>query len=259
MASFPEQFRLDGKVAIVGGVGDTNSKHIALALAEAGADVALVARTTAVTEDLARDLRAIGRKAIALVADLSDSVKADRMVAAVRHELGRIDVLFNNAGSGGDQVDILDMSDEQWKSVMAGNLDTTFYATRAVARVMVEQGAGGAIINTSSTASRMAPPHLTPYSVAKAGVNQLTRACAVELAPHNIRVNCMLFGTYENAGPHLNDIAPGFGDWWLRETPMHRFGKASESAGTALYLASQASAYVTGAIIPVSGGMGLYG
>jgi 7-alpha-hydroxysteroid dehydrogenase len=259
VGSVQDSFRLDGKVAIVTGVGVTNSRHFVLALAEAGADVCLVARSTGVTEALAKEVRDMGRRAIAVSADMTDSAQVDGMVTHTREELGRIDVLFNHVGGGGALAPVIDLSDEDWRSVFASNLDSMFFCTRAVAKVMIEQGSGGSIINTSSTASRLTPPLLSAYSIAKAAVNQFTRCMAVELAPHNIRVNAVLLGTYENAGPKMNQIQAGFGDWWLRETPMHRYGRAGESAAAGLYLASEASSYVTGVIIPVAGGIALFG
>ncbi|MBV9841729.1 MAG: SDR family oxidoreductase [Sphingomonadaceae bacterium] len=259
MASLAEAFRLDGKVAIIAGVGDTNSRHMALALAEAGADLALVARTATAIEPLADEIRAMGRHALAIRADLTDRPQVDALAQQVRRELGRIDILFNHAGSGGAAKPVIDYEDDEWRAVFAGNLDLVFFATRAVARIMIEQGDGGVIVNTSSTASRMTPPMVAPYAVAKAGVNHLTRCLAAELAPHGIRVNAILLGTFENAGPFLNDMSPGFGDWWLRETPLGRWGGASESAGAALYLASPASSYVTGSILSVTGGIAAAG
>jgi len=258
MGAVQDSFRLDGRVGVVTGVGPTNSRHFALAIAEAGADVCLVARTPNNAESIAEEIRALGRRALVVTADMTDSAQVDRMVKTAQDELGRIDVLFNHVG-GSQAVPTIDMTDEQWDWTFAANLDSMFYGTRAVGRVMIAQGWGGSIINTSSTASRTTPPNLTAYSVAKAAVNQFTRCMAVEFAPHNIRVNAILLGTYENSGPKLNNIAPGFGDWWLRETPMHRYGRAGESAAAGLYLASEASSFVTGVVLPVAGGIALFG
>jgi NAD(P)-dependent dehydrogenase (short-subunit alcohol dehydrogenase family) len=261
MGAILESFRLDGKVAIVTGVGPTNGRHFALAMAEAGADVCLVARSTTYTESLAEELRAMGRRTLVVACDVTDSAQVDKMVARARDELGRVDILFNHAG-GGDTSrgmrTVLDSDDQDWRSILTANLDSVFFCTRAAARVMVEQGWGGSIINTSSTASRTTTPKLTAYSTAKAGVNQFTRCMAVELAPHDIRVNAIMLGTYENQGPHLDMVRPGFHDWWLAETPMHRFGKACEAAAAGLYLASDASSFVTGVVLPVAGGIALF-
>lgn len=120
---------------------------------------------------------------------------------------------------------------------------------------MIRQGEGGSIINTGSTASRLTLPKLTAYSVAKAALEQFTRCMAYELAPHNIRVNCIRLGTFENAASVMTTFAPDFADWFLRETPMHRWGRPDEAGAAALYLASPASSYVTGATISISGGM----
>jgi 7-alpha-hydroxysteroid dehydrogenase len=262
MGAVMDRFRLDGKVAIVTGVGPTNSRHFALAMAEAGAAVCLAARSVTHTEKIAAEVREMGGRALVCTADITDRKQVEAMVAHAKAEFGRIDILFNHVGGGAPPTGpkkILETSDEDWRNVFASNLDSMFFCTRAVAKIMIEQDSGGSIINTSSTASRTTPPMLTPYSVAKAAVNQFTRCMAVELAPHNIRVNAILLGTYENSGSKLNQIAPGFGDWWLRETPMHRFGRAGESAAAGLYLASDASAFVTGVILPVAGGIALFG
>jgi len=259
MSSIAQAFRLEGKVAVIAGVGDTNSRHMALALAEAGADLALVARRTVVTEPLAAEIRAMGRRALVIAADLTDRPSVDAMAEQVQRELGRVDVLFNHAGASGAFKPVLDYEDEEWRAVFAGNLDLAFFTTRAVGRIMVKQGFGGSIINTSSTASRLIAPNVGPYGVAKAALNHFTRCMAVELAPHGIRVNAILLGTFENAGPFMNEFSPGLGDWWLRETPLGRWGRASESAGAALYLASEASSYVTGTILSVTGGIGVVG
>ena len=250
------KFRLDGKVAIVTGVGVMNGKHIALALAEAGADVCLVARSRPVIEQTAVEIRTMGRRALPLTADVTDSGQVDRMVAEARSKLGRIDILFNHVGGGGRPGPILNLSDEDWHACFLGNLYSMFYCTRAVGKVMVEQKQGGSIINTSSVASSWTPPGLTPYSVAKAGVNQFTRCMAVELGPHGIRVNCIMLGAFENAGPKID---PALAESIVKTTPLGRFGKRDESAPAALYLASEASSFVTGVIIRVSGGRVLFG
>jgi NAD(P)-dependent dehydrogenase (short-subunit alcohol dehydrogenase family) len=258
-ASTSQSFRLDGRVAVIAGVGETNSRHMALALAEAGADIALVARSAGVIEALADEIRALGRRAMPIQADLTDSVQVDAMVERVRHEHGRIDILFNHAGGSRAIKPLIEVTDDEWRSDLSANLDTVFFATRSVARVMIEQGWGGSIINTSSTASRLTPPNVAPLAIAKAAVNHFTRCAAAELAPHQIRVNAILLGTFENAGPYMNQISPGLGDWWLQETPMRRWGQPWESAGAALYLASEASSYVTGSILSVTGGIGVIG
>jgi NAD(P)-dependent dehydrogenase (short-subunit alcohol dehydrogenase family) len=251
---FPESFRLDGKVALISGVGPTNSRSFALAMAEAGASVCLVARTPTVAQPLAQELRDRGVGAMHIEADLTQPDQVTAVVDATVKELGRIDILFNHVGGSGATLDVVDLPYEEWRRVFAANLDSMFLCTQAAAKEMIEQGQGGSIINTGSTASRCTMPKLTSYSVAKAAVEQFTRCMSYELAPHNIRVNCIRLGTFENAGPIMTKFSPDFGDWFLREMPMHRWGKADEAAAAGLFLASSASSYITGVVLPVSGG-----
>lgn len=262
MGAIQDSFRLDGKVAIVAGVGPTNGRQFALAMATAGADVCLVSRSRATPDAVAEEVRAMGRRAIVVPTDMTDSKKVDDMVAQARHELGRVDILFCHVGgvtAGGKAGLILETSDEEWRSHMLNNLDSAFYATRAAARVMVDQGTGGSIITTSSIAAVSTSPRMTAYGVAKAGLNQFTRSMAVELAPHNIRVNCIMLGGFANATERMRQQAPGFLDARLAEHPMHRFGEDHEAAGAALYFASDASTYTTGAILRITGGQELFG
>lgn len=250
------KFRLNGKTAIVTGVGPTNGRYFALALAEAGANVSLVARSDRVIHDLADELRALGVGALPIQADMSHADEVVHVVTSTQSEFGGLDILCNHVGTSEQRVgDIVDLSLDDWREPFVSNLETTFLATRAAARTMIAQGRGGSIINTGSTGSRTTPPKLAHFSAAKAGLEQFTRCAAAELAQHGIRVNCIRLGTFENAGPHLDAIAPGFQDWWLQETPMHRWGRADEAAGAALYLASDASSYVTGAVLAVTGGI----
>ena len=250
------KFRLEGKVAIVTGVGQVNGKHIGLALAEAGADVCLVARTRPVIDETASEIEAMGRRALPLTADVTDSKQADGVAAEARAKLGRIDILCNHVGGGGRECPILATSDGDWHDAFLGNLYSMFYCTRAVGRVMVDQRQGGSIINTSSVASSWTPPNRTAYSVAKAAVNQFTRCMANELGPHGIRVNSIMLGAFENAGPK---IAPWLAESIVTTTPLGRFGRKDEAAPAVVYLASEASSFVTGVILRVSGGRVLFG
>ena len=250
-------FSLDNEVAVVIGGGGVLAGAMAAGLAQAGARIAIAGRTREHADARAQDIVAQGGQAMGIQCDATSKADLQKTLDAVIERFGQVDVLINAAGVN-SATPFFEIGEEEWHRILDIDLKSVFLACQVFGKAMVDAKRGGSIINITSASSGPPLSRVFTYGVAKAGVNQITMFLARELAPHNIRVNCMLFGTYENAGPHLNDIAPGFGDWWLRETPMHRFGKASESAGTALYLASQASAYVTGAIIPVSGGMGLY-
>jgi NAD(P)-dependent dehydrogenase (short-subunit alcohol dehydrogenase family) len=257
--SFMEKFRLDGKVAIITGIGPTNGQSFALALAEAGAKLCLVARSAAVTDVLVKEIIDAGGAAIRLQADLTDPASAPRIVRECCDAFGKVDILFSHSGGVGPLADIYDVDDGDWDSVLRMNLHSAFYLTKAASKAMISGGHGGSIVYTSSTASVMTPPRLTSYSVAKAAVSQLARCAAVELAPHGIRVNAIMLGTFENAGPSIGRIAEGYQEWWLKETPLGRFGKADEAGAAALFLASDASSYVTGTVLRVTGGIALFG
>jgi NAD(P)-dependent dehydrogenase (short-subunit alcohol dehydrogenase family) len=175
--SFMEKFRLDGKVAIITGIGPTNGQTFARALAEAGAKVCLVARSTAVTDLLVEEIIDAGGAAIRLQADLTDPGSAPRIVRECCDAFGRVDILFSHSGGVGPLVDIYDVDDSDWDTVLRMNLHSAFYLTKAASKAMICGGHGGSIVYTSSTASVMTPPRLTSYSVAKAAVSQLAR-CA---------------------------------------------------------------------------------
>jgi NAD(P)-dependent dehydrogenase (short-subunit alcohol dehydrogenase family) len=245
-----DKFRLDGRVAIVTGVGPAMGRDFALALADAGADVCVCARSRAVIEEVAAEIRELGRRALALTVDVTDATQADEMVARTIAELGRLDILCNHAASGDPKRPIVELSDEEWHGVMDPTLHSVFYGTRAAARAMIDQGSGGTIVNTSSICSvGVVPGHMIAYSTAKAAVNHFTRYMAAELAPHGIRVNAILPGAFEVA--RVTDEVQA---WLDATTPLGRRGRPDEVAPALLYFASDASSYVTGETLLVSGG-----
>lgn len=253
--SMLSRFDLSGKVAIVTGVGPGMGRDFALALAEAGADVCITARSRTVIDDVAIEIEKLGVRALALTADVTDSGQVDSMVARTVAEFGRLDVLCNHAGSGSPRLEITEMTDEDWDDAMRLTLSSVFYGTRAAARVMIQQGSGGSIVNTSSiTSTGVVPGHMIGYSTAKAAVNHFTRYMAMELAPHGIRVNALLPGAFE--GPKM---PPEVVSWLAANTPMGRWGRPDEVAPALLYLASDASSYTTGETLRVSGGSFLTG
>jgi 7-alpha-hydroxysteroid dehydrogenase len=244
------RFRLDDKVAIVTGVGPAMGRDFALALAEAGADVCVAARSRAVIDEVADEVRAFGRRAVALTCDVSDSGQIDELVAQTVRRLGRIDIMCNHAAGRDPRLPIEQLSDTQWHEVLDATLSSVFYGTRAGARAMIEQGTGGSIINTSSICSvGQVPGHMIVYSTAKAGVNHFTRYMASELAVHGIRVNAILPGTFGVAR-----VPQAVQDWLDSTIPLGRRGRPDEISPALLYLASDASSYVTGETLLVSGG-----
>jgi len=244
------RFGLAGRVAIVTGVGPAMGRDFALALAEAGADVCVAARSRTVIDEVADAVREKGRRALAVTCDVSDSAAVDDLVARTVSELGRLDVMCNHAAGRDPQLPIEELTDEHWHEVIDATLSSVFYGTRAASRVMIAQGDGGSIINTSSICSvGQVPGHMIVYSTAKAAVNHFTRYMAGELAPHGIRVNAILPGVFGVAR-----VPQAVQEWLDATILLRRRGRSDEVAPALLYLASDASSYVTGETLLVSGG-----
>lgn len=252
------KFQLTNQVAVVTGGGRGLGRAIALSLAEAGADVCIGARTVAEIEETAAQAKAFGRRAIALPTDVCSTNHIDNMVKDTLDQFGRIDILVNNAG-GGMPSPLVEASEELWEQTLRLNLTSVFLCCRAVGQVMIKQNQG-TIINISSGASFAPSPNVGLYSTAKAGLNQLTKVLAVELAPHNIRVNAVAPGGME-AGPAVAyfKARPDLKEERIKDTPMHRFGEPEEVGNAVVFLASEAASYITGAILKVTGGISLYG
>ena len=245
-----DAFSLGGKVAIITGSGRGIGKGIALAFAEAGADVVCADIELPGAEATAAEARTAGRKALAIACDVTDSQQVESMVAQTIQEFGRIDILVNNAG-GANYCPAMKYSDKRWEAVVRLNLTAAFICCRAVAKHMLEQKSGS-IINIYSGNSRVPAPGMVAYSAAKAGINSMTKTLAWELAPH-VRVNCILPGAIETegSGPALAPVIAKL----LAGTPRKRMGTPRDIALAAIFLASPASDFVTGKKLEVDGGM----
>jgi NAD(P)-dependent dehydrogenase (short-subunit alcohol dehydrogenase family) len=246
-------FDLAGKVAIVTGAGRGIGKTLALGLAQHGADVVAVSRTLPQVESVVSEIAALGRKGIALKVDTSSKADVDRMVAKTLEDWGRVDVLVNNAG-----IDIIkpavDYTEAEWDQVIDINLKGYFLCAQAAGREMIRQGRGSILMN-SSIAGSIGVNWLVPYASAKGGVNQLTRTLAVEWARHGVRVNAFAPAYFENVMQGAEQIHNEEKERHIREwTPMGRRGKMDELVGPAVFLASDASSYVTGHVLMVDGG-----
>ena len=246
-------FDLGGKVAIVTGAGRGIGKTLALGLARHGADVVAVSRTLSQVEQVAGEIAALGRKGIALKVDTSSKADVDRMVAKTLEGWGRVDVLLNNAG-----IDIIkpavDYTEAEWDQIIDINLKGYFLCAQAAGREMIRQGRGSILMN-SSIAGSIGLNWLVPYASAKGGVNQLTRTLAVEWARHGVRVNAFAPAYFENVMQGAEQIHNEEKERHIREwTPMGRRGKADELVGPVVFLASDASSYVTGHVLMVDGG-----
>jgi NAD(P)-dependent dehydrogenase (short-subunit alcohol dehydrogenase family) len=251
-------YSLADRVTIVTGAGRGIGKAIALAFARAGSDVVVTARTISEIEATAAEIKAIGRRTLAIQADVCDSSNVIKMVADARSYFGKVDILINNVG-GRVPAPLLEMSEEVWDQAINLNLKSCFLCSKEVGQLMAAQRTGN-IINISSEAAFANDPNVAHYGTAKAAVNHLTRALAVELAPYNVRVNGIAPGSidvglaldYYSRFPEQKDIR-------MKLIPMGRFGMAEEVARVAVFLASEASSYITGVILRVSGGSRLFG
>jgi 2-deoxy-D-gluconate 3-dehydrogenase len=246
-------FRLDGKVALVTGASRGLGAAMAIALASAGADVALHASTlpSATAADIAK--AAPGRRTHVLSADLRDAEAGPGLVAATIAQFGRLDIVINNAGII-RRKPIVDHDDEMWDEVLAVNLTSVFRVCRAAGRHMLERGGGGRIINVSSLLAFQGGVTVPGYAAAKGGVAQLTKALANEWAPHGITVNAIAPGYMETDNTTaLRADATRFRQITER-IPAGRWGRPGDLAGAVIFLSSSASAYVNGHVLVVDGG-----
>ena len=253
-ASVFDQFSLTGRHAMVTGAGRGLGRVIALALAEAGADVALVARTMDQLEQVAAEVRSRGRQAITITADLTKLDDLRRAVEEVYSAFERLDVLVSNAGISPIWKRSTEVTEDEWDAIMTTNVKATFFLCTDVAARMAEQG-GGSIITLASVASVVGTPRMAVYGASKAAVAQLTRTFALEWANHHVRVNAIAPGyifTDMTSGVLEN---PYWGEKIRQATPMGRPGQPHEITGIALYLASDASSFATGQLFLVDGGI----
>jgi NAD(P)-dependent dehydrogenase (short-subunit alcohol dehydrogenase family) len=248
-----DAFRLDGRVALVTGGARGLGLTMATALAEAGADIAISGRTrSACDEAVAGIASATGRRAFAFEADVTSGADVDRLAADVEAALGKIDILVNNAGIN-IRGPIQDLSEADWDAVIDTNLKGPWLCARAIGPRMVARG-WGRVINVGSILSVIAMPDRTPYASSKAGVIGITRVLALEWARTGVTVNAICpgpFGTELNR-PLMDD--PVKYQAFVAQIPMGRWGEVHELAGAAVYLASDASSFVTGSSLFVDGG-----
>jgi len=242
---------LEGQVAVVTGSGQGIGKAIALRLAHEGADIGVVEIDPQKASATGEEIRRLGRRAVVTVADVSDPVAVEAAVNEVVAEMGRLDVLVNNAGLE-KRAPFLEITPADWRRQLDVNLSGTFYCTQAAAREMAKRNYGR-IVNLSSVAGLIGPIDLAAYGAAKAGIVGLTRAAALDLADFGITVNAIA------PGPIETELMLGV--WTaeaLRERPQHgaiaRFGTVEEIAHTALFLASPESGFITGITLSVDGG-----
>lgn len=247
-----DKFRLAGKVALVTGASSGLGKAIAIALAEAGADVACHGRTEGQADETIADVSKLDRRAVAVGGDMSDKGTPGKIVERVVAEFGRIDILINNAGMI-RRSPAVDFSEEDWATVIEVNLSSVFRMSQAAGRHMIEQGSGK-IVNIASLLSFQGGITVPAYTASKSGVAGLTRALANEWAKHSINVNAIAPGymATKNTAPLQADETRN--RQILERIPAGRWGTPDDLAGTAVFLSSAASDYLHGHIIVVDGG-----
>lgn len=250
--SVVDLFDLRGKRALVTGGSSGIGKRVAEAYLQAGAAVALAARHRDVLDDVARELGATGGRVVPVVCDVTQPDQVARMLEQVIAELGGVDIAVCNAGIV-DVVPVLDMSIEDFRKIQDTNVTGVFLTAQAAARAMVEQGDGGVIITTASMSGHIIniPQHVSHYCASKAAVIHLTKAMAVELAPHRIRVNSVSPGYIRT---ELVEPLTEYHALWEPKIPLGRMGRPEELAGLYVYLASEASSYMTGSDVVIDGG-----
>jgi 2-deoxy-D-gluconate 3-dehydrogenase len=249
----PGVIDLTGKKAIVTGASRGIGRAIALAYARAGADVAVVARDEQRLAGIRDDVAATGRKAVVLVCDVTDPDAVRRMIDDGAAALGGVDVLVNNAGGTSFMVPFTDLRFSGWEKVMRLNVDSVVHACQAVAGHMLAQGSGS-VINVASVAALKATPALAPYGASKAAVVSLTKTLAAEWAERGVRVNALCPGwTATELNRNLWEDE-GATNLLMAGVPMRRWARPEEMAGPAVFLASDASSYLTGQALAVDGG-----
>jgi NAD(P)-dependent dehydrogenase (short-subunit alcohol dehydrogenase family) len=270
-------YDLEGKVALVTGAGGEHGigRAIAMRLAEEGAAVIVndvVARPARATgwgglSQVVRQIEALGRRSLGIVADVSDASQVERMVSQSLAQFGYIDILVNNAGApaGRDRVPVVDLEEDAWDLVQRVNVKGTFLCCRAVARAMIERGQGK-IINMSSTAGRQGIARYATYCASKFAVRGFTQALALELAPHGINVNAICPALVETE--RVDDMAAALApdgvsaeayrkemvERTISQNPLGRIGQPADIARVAAFLASSESDYLTGISVTVAGG-----
>lgn len=249
-----EKFSLKGQVGIVTGGGQGLGKIFSNAFAEAGANVVVAELNAHTGQKTAREVTARGRRALFVETDVANKLSIEAMVDRTIEEFGRIDFLMNNAGIV-KWCPAESVTEDDWRQVIDVNLNGLFYCSQAAAKQMIKQKRG-CIINIASMSGYIVnrPQPQASYNASKAAVIHLTRSLAAEWAPHNIRVNAIAPGYMDTAMTHKSFEDPNYGPIWTDGIPMHRPGKPEELAPLAIFLASEASSYVTGSTIIIDGG-----
>ena len=245
-------FSLEGKIALVTGASSGLGLHFAKVLAQAGARVALAARRTELLDAACAAIEAAGGQAIAVPMDVTDSRSISAAFDRVEADFGTINIVINNAGITIPKL-LLDLDDEDWGHVIDTNLNGVAFVTREAGKRLVAAGQAGSIVNIASITAERLQKFLSNYSAAKAAVVQLTKAAALEFAPHNIRVNALCPG-YFNTPLNSEWFKTEDGQALIQRVPTKRIGELAELNGPLLLLASDAGSLMTGSAVTVDGG-----
>ena len=245
-------FRLDGRIALVTGASSGLGRHFAATLAHAGATVALAARRADRLAAGVADIEAAGGRALAVEMDVTDEASVRAGFAAIEAKLGPADLIVNNAGVAVSRP-LLEQTEDDWDSVVDTNLKGAWLVAQEGARRLVAARQAGAIVNIASITGERVAGGVAPYCASKAGLIHLTRAMALELARHGIRVNAIAPGYVETELNH-DFLASDAGQRLMARIPQRRFGRAADLDGALLLLAGDAGAYITGSVIAVDGG-----
>jgi NAD(P)-dependent dehydrogenase (short-subunit alcohol dehydrogenase family) len=246
-------FELTGKKAFITGASRGIGQAIAVAFAEAGADVALVARSEDGLAETASDVAAVGRQAFVIPADVTSQEEVAGAVASAIDQLGYVDIVVNNAGGSNFMVGFKDLRLSGWDKIVQLNLNSAVYVCHAFAGHLLDRGQGS-IINVASVAGVASAPLISPYGAAKAGLISLSKSLAVEWGGEGVRVNALCPGWTATALNRNLWEDPQAGPATIANVPMQRWGRAEEMAGPAVFLASDASSYMTGQVLVVDGG-----
>lgn len=256
-----DRFRLDGKRLLITGGSRGLGREMALAIAEAGADVILIGRDNASLEQTASDLRALGREAATVQADVGLPDQCQAACEQALRDHGPIDILINNVGGRRENIATQDMPLEKWRQLMDLNLTSAFLCTKIVGGAMISRGGGGRIINVASINAFVAGRGIAGrhYETAKAAVVQFTRATAADWAPHRITVNAICPGGFmTEPNQRWSKLHPEVIATFKAQIPLGDFGRPEDLGPLAVYLASDASRYMTGAALVIDGGYTLW-
>jgi gluconate 5-dehydrogenase len=248
-----DSFRLDGRIALVTGASRGLGKTFALTLARAGADVAITSRQTAALDATRAAVEQLGRRCFPVALDVRDHASIEAAVAAVESGFGAIDILVNNAGCN-IRKPALEVTWEDWNTILDTNLRGPFFVAQAVARRMVGRGRGR-IVNIGSLTSVAGFAGLGPYGASRGGIRQLTMSLAADWGPHGVNVNCLAPGWFKTAQNAVMYEDTQWVAYLTDKIPLRRPGRDGDLDGALLFLASDASAYVTGQTLLVDGGM----